>query len=370
MNGIFVSATRQHIGKTTVSLSLVNSFNKIFNTVGYIKPVGQNHIIENNIKIDKDVALFRRFFDLTHCNYSDMSPIIVDNNYTRYFIDRNVQDNILEDQKQKIVKSFTSISSKSDFTVVEGTGHNGVGSVIGLSNPAVASLLDLDILLVVNGGIGKSIDELELNKSLCEKENVNVRGVIVNKVIPEKYEQTKYYISKYLEKYDIPLVGIVPYVDGLDHPTLIDIEYLFETERISKFGDTNFHIKKIKFVDTTSSFFVKHLEDYQYSNTIFITHSSRDDIIMSFCSFSKEYQKENYHTWKNILIICDNAHLGGNAMQCIHECSAPILSVPSDSLETLMYATKNVSKLNANDNIRTRHAIDHYSKYIDVNGFV
>ena len=45
---------------------------------------------------------------------------------------------------------------------------------------AQASLLDLDMVLVVNGGIGKAFDELSLNRQLCVEEGVHIRGVQVS----------------------------------------------------------------------------------------------------------------------------------------------------------------------------------------------
>ena len=38
----------------------------------------------------------------------------------------------------------------------EGTGHCAVGSVVNMNNACVASMLKTDIILVVNGGIGRS----------------------------------------------------------------------------------------------------------------------------------------------------------------------------------------------------------------------
>ena len=38
---IFVAATRQHVGKTSVSLALTSGLQKRFDRVGFLKPVGQ-----------------------------------------------------------------------------------------------------------------------------------------------------------------------------------------------------------------------------------------------------------------------------------------------------------------------------------------
>lgn len=45
-------------------------------------------------------------------------------------------------------------------------GHVGVGSVVGLSNARVARELGLEIVLVANGGLGSTFDELELNRTV------------------------------------------------------------------------------------------------------------------------------------------------------------------------------------------------------------
>jgi BioD-like N-terminal domain of phosphotransacetylase len=41
---IFVAATKQHVGKTSTSLALLSGLQKRFDKVGFIKPVGQQHV--------------------------------------------------------------------------------------------------------------------------------------------------------------------------------------------------------------------------------------------------------------------------------------------------------------------------------------
>jgi AAA domain len=69
---IFIAATRQHVGKTTVSLAMMSGLKKRFNKVGFIKPVGQQHVkvrSENQngeLRVDKDVCLVKEHFHLDH----------------------------------------------------------------------------------------------------------------------------------------------------------------------------------------------------------------------------------------------------------------------------------------------------------------
>ena len=75
---IFVAATRQHAGKTTVSLALMSGLKKRFGRVGFIKPVGQQHITltdeqGRDHRVDKDVQVLKEYFQLDHIDYSTMS---------------------------------------------------------------------------------------------------------------------------------------------------------------------------------------------------------------------------------------------------------------------------------------------------------
>jgi len=133
---IFVAATRQHVGKTTVSLALMSGLQKRFNKVGFLKPVGQQHLpvrdeSGNQLRVDKDVQVMKEYFKLDHVPYSAMSPVIIPSGYTARYIDGEVSN---EAQCAAIRRAHETISSGSDVVLAEGTGHVGVGSVVEVSN--------------------------------------------------------------------------------------------------------------------------------------------------------------------------------------------------------------------------------------------
>ena len=61
-----------------------------------------------------------------------------------------------------------------------------------LTLQVLAQQLGASVVLVANGGLGNCFDELQLNRSMCQAEGVDVAGVIINKVLPDKYDQTKH----------------------------------------------------------------------------------------------------------------------------------------------------------------------------------
>ena len=363
MQGIFVAASKQHVGKTSVSLSIMQKLKQKFNHVGFLKPVGQQHVVEQGIKVDKDVKLFKEYFNLSKCDYKYMSPIIVDKNYTRNFLDNEFK---YINQTNTVQNAYDEIIKKNDFVLVEGTGHTGVGSVIDLNNARVANLLGLDMLLVANGGIGKTIDYLELNRTMCQHENVNVRGVIVNKVIPEKVNEVSFYVQKYLDKHQIPLLGVVPFLEGIDSPKMIDLQTLLNSPILSKNKQPNFHVKDINLVEITLTHFLREIKSKMIKNTLFVTHSSRNDIILGFCSYAAIYKGQFGKLWDNGLIICNDGYLEPSMEDMIKKCQAAIISTPKSTSDIILKINQSTAKFNAEDPIRTELAIQHYNNFIDI----
>ena len=74
--------------------------------------------------------------------------------------------------------------------------------------------------MVVEGGIGSTIDMLNMTTALFREENVPIIGVIVNKVIPDKMEKVRHYVGKWLSDHNLPLLGLMPYEKTLAYPLI------------------------------------------------------------------------------------------------------------------------------------------------------
>jgi dethiobiotin synthetase len=148
---IFVAATKQHVGKTTVSLALMSGLKKIFPKVGFIKPVGQQHVQvqdstpNQTLRVDKDVVLMREHFRLDHVDYRHMSPVIIPSGYTKRFVDGEID---FQQQLKQVQDAMQHQVDRSDICLIEGTGHCAVGSIVGLNNAKVASILGADMVLM------------------------------------------------------------------------------------------------------------------------------------------------------------------------------------------------------------------------------
>ncbi|MDP4821839.1 MAG: dethiobiotin synthase, partial [Saprospiraceae bacterium] len=202
MKKIFVAATGQHVGKTTSTLGLVANLQEQGFTTGYCKPVGQKSVFTDGMTADKDAVLFAKVIGF-NMDPDIHSPVILGKGVTADYIEN--PSNF--DFSKRILHAADVLENNFDVVVYEGTGHPGVGSVVDLSNADVASMLNSGVIMIVEGGIGSTIDKLNMSIALFKAKNVPIHGVIVNKVKEDKYEKVKYYLSKKLDTMGIPLLG-------------------------------------------------------------------------------------------------------------------------------------------------------------------
>jgi len=215
---VFIAATRQNDGKTTTSLGLIAALQKKFPRIGYIKPVGQRFVEIEEQKIDEDTVLMDSVYQL-NCPLVDMSPIAVEPDFTRKYLQAGKSDTLVK----KIQDAFDRVAWEKDFVLCEGSGHAGVGSVFDLSNAQVAKHLGCKAIIVSRGGIGKPIDEVALNQALFEKEGVEIIGVIINKVLPDKVDYIADFARRGLKRRGLELLGVIPHQPMLSSPTVESI---------------------------------------------------------------------------------------------------------------------------------------------------
>ena len=269
---LFIAATRQNDGKTMVSLGLFNALNEKLNNLAYMKPIGQQYRVIDGNKIDKDALLFKKVFRLED-HLKTMSPIAVDRGFTAKSIKKgNNQELIL-----KLKNAQNELLKNHEYHLYEGTGHAGVGSVLNLSNASTAKILNSDVLLVSIGGIGKALDEIMLNKALFDKEKVQLKGVIINKVREDKYDHIKENIDIFCQRNKIKVYGYIPFIEALIRPTIAGIFEFLNEEIISGENFLLNQVNQIRIGDMSPH----EMFDTLTHNTLLIVPSNREGLVMT-----------------------------------------------------------------------------------------
>ncbi len=215
MRHVYLAATGQNRGKTTVSLGVLDGFGRRGLSTGFCKPVGQRTVIQEGVPADEDAVLMKSVFDLSE-PLARMSPVHIPRGFTQAHIDGKVVD----DLPARIRAAHASFAGDREMLLIEGTGHAGVGAVINLSNADVAAMLGAPAVIVSEGGVGRPIDEIVLNKALFERAGVTVAGAIVNKVDLLAKPDLARTLERGLQRHGIRLLGVLPYRPILSNPTL------------------------------------------------------------------------------------------------------------------------------------------------------
>jgi phosphate acetyltransferase len=357
--GIFVASTGQHVGKTTTCLGLFSGLKKRFGRISYMKPVGQEHVeTAKGIKVDKDVQVFKEHFSLKDA-YAQMSPVLIPPGFTRDFLDHKITKDTLA---KKIQNGFRKLIEKNDFVVVEGTGHCGVGSIIDLNNAQVAALLQLPVLLISSGGLGSAFDELSLNKAVCDQYGISIIGVLLNRVLPEKQVMVQKYMIQALKRWNLPLIGCIPYDPFLTYPTMKDFEGLFQTELLTGKQHRLRHFKHTRLVATS----VDNYREWILPSQLIITPSNREDIILATLTKHWDYQVE--HPQADLeagMILTGDYQPRHYLIEELKKADIPMMYVPVHSHTAMQQIHSFTTKIRNEDVEKVQEAIEVVEKHVD-----
>jgi BioD-like phosphotransacetylase family protein len=353
---VFIAATQQDIGKTTVSLGLIYCLKEKFKNIGFIKPVGQRYFIEQGYKIDEDSILIEHVCHM-QAVLKDMSPIAVERGFTEKYIRHPHKTGLVK----KIKDAYKHIAKDNDLVIIEGTGHAGVGGVFDLSNAFVAKQLKSKVILISSGGIGKPIDEILLNKALFDQEGVEIIGVIVNKVLPEKYKKVNELVRKGLARKGLKVLGVIPYEKDLTKPMIGQIQEELKANVIygSTFMDNVVEKIVIGAMEAHAAL------DYITDKSLVITPGDREDIILTAICMHLIHGSNGPSV--SGLILTGGISPHPSVLNLIKCTDIPVLLVKEDTYSVASRVHDMRIKIKPQDKTKTNLVIDLVNKYVDMN---
>lgn len=355
MKKVFIAATKQNDGKTTVSLGLICNFQQKFKRVSFIKPIGQRYLEEEGQKIDEDSLLIEEVCGIKF-GLKDMSPIAVEKGFTEKYIAKPDKDSITK----QIKDAFNRISKNQDLVIIEGTGHAGVGSVFDHSNAYVSKLLGSKVILISSGGVGRPIDEIVLNKSLFDKIGVKVLGVIVNKVLPNKFEKINQLVRKGLKRQGINVLGVIPYDPMLSYPAIQQI--LEETDFELLCGKEYLDSPVSRVI--VGAMHPKEAIKYIVDNSLLITPADREDMINTALSLFRDQDKEQLKVCG--IILTGESLPDDTVMQMLTKVKIPVLLAKADTYTVSSEIHDLTVKIRPRDTAKINAVVRLAKEYIDL----
>jgi len=336
---IFIAATGQNTGKTTTSLFLMHLALKKYGRVGFIKPIGPKPALLHGREVDKDAALIAQVFGLGR-DLRHMSPVVLRPGSTRQVVDGEIS---VEELTQRVLEACHELEKKCDLLIIEGAGHAGVGSILKLSNARIARLLNAPVLMVTGGGLGNVVDSVYMNLALFEKEGVEVRAILANKLIPDKRDKTLDYLRRCFADEPFKVLAGFDYHPVLANPTLIRIANLLELPLHGNKRDSHRIINHVQIGAASTQRVAEILKD----STFLIVTSSRDELLVTMANL---YQIPAYRSKIVGLLVPGIMPVGQITQQILDRSNIPYLRTQKHTTSELYrIITEDVSKLTAED---------------------
>ena len=343
---VYLAGFRQHAGKTVTSLGIISQLRKHLDAreIGYLKPVGQQLVqAAGGVTVDKDVELIGEFAGLSDLPLDKLSPVRFSTNFTRSYLDSRYRTRLTRALSLEIMHSVAQLADRR-IIIAEGSGHPGVGSVVGLSNAVVAKLLDAQTIFVSGAGIGRALDTIDVDLTYFLYHGCRVSGLIVNKVIPEKAALVKRYITedlinqRYAEANGGPLhiFGYMPTIPDLPHPSMRVI--LGALPHVEPLGDPETIVWRrpcaaIKLISLPAQHLQSQLRHYVGPGDVLIIGASSTPRIMQII----EYHQDVLHRGGvgGLILTCgETERLERKVHDDLIHANLPALFVREDSAST------------------------------------
>jgi uncharacterized protein len=336
---IFIAATGQNCGKTTTSIGLMHLAKRKYRNVGFIKPLGPKPTTFHRCTVDKDAALIAQVFGLEN-QLRWMSPVVVHPDTTRNVVDGAISPPELH---ERIMRAYAELEKRCDFIIIEGSGHPGVGSVMKTSNAHIARMLRAPVLMVTGGGLGNVVDNISMGLALFEKEGVDVRAVLANKLFPEKRDRTLDYLTRALADEKMTVIGGVDYHPVLANPTLRRVSKLLGLPLQGNRRDLGRIIHHVQIGAASTQRVTELIKE----TSLLIVTSSRDELLVTLAHL---YKIPAYRSRIAGLVIPGIAPVSTITQMILDRSNIPYMRTEEyTTAELYRIITEDVSKITAAD---------------------
>jgi BioD-like phosphotransacetylase family protein len=237
-----------------------------------------------------------------------------------------------------------------DVVIVGGLGDLARGSLLGLSAPAVAELLEASVLVLAKFASDATVEEMLLARRLLGE---RFGGAILNFVGPDDREALEGELGQYLERRGIPVMGIVPSDDLLGAITVRELAEhlpakLLCCEKALDELVVHFVIGAMG-VASASTYF------RQLSDKGVVTGGDRADI-----------QLAALQTATKAIVLTGNIYPSGPILKRAKQLGVPLLLAAHDTLTTVERIEQITGRLRVREAAKVARARTLFEKHVDM----
>ena len=198
-----------------------------------------------------------------------------------------------------------------------------------------------------------------LNKALFDRIGVSIAGVVVNKVIPEKFNKINKLIRAGFKKKNTPVIGVMPYQRRLDLPTVREI--MEEVKVPLLCGDRNLDASVDKIL--IGAMEVRYALKYVENNSLLIIPADRIDMLEAAIKLqakSKDMRKISG------VVLTGNIQPNPGILNGLSNLQIPTLAIKTDTFTAAKKIDSIIVKVKPEDKEKIRLIVNMVEKYVDI----
>lgn len=203
--GIYLCSLNERVGKTLLSIGIIQKLKREGKKVGYFKPIGTPKSTFTN-KADTDVGFLQSCVDITELPYDILSPISIPECFYIDLINADKKEEFINNIKN----AYQEAAKKYDYIIIEGAQSIKKYIRVGVDDITIAKALGINNLVYIETeSSDKSIDNIFFTKRYFDYRDINIKGIIFNKIDHDYFARINELKEEHIQRYNIPIIGII-----------------------------------------------------------------------------------------------------------------------------------------------------------------
>jgi BioD-like phosphotransacetylase family protein len=344
MRPLYIASVDSFAGKSLTALAIGLALRDAGYRLGYFKPLGTlPHVVEG-VTTDEDAHFISTQLN-PEAPLAAICPILL----SPELVERSLQSEV-EGLPQRIRDSYDQVSEGRDLVIVGGVGDLSRGSLLSLSAPAIAELLEARVILLDKLSGEPMVEQVLLAKRLLGD---RFGGVIFNFVGPDEQEALRGTLGRYLERRGIPVLGALPPDDLLGAITIRElVEHLpaklLCCEKALDELVVHFVIGAMGVASAAKYF-------RQLADKAVVTGGDRADI-----------QLAALQTATKAIVLTGNIYPSSPIVRRAQQLGVPLLLAPHDTLATVERIERVTGRLRVRESAKVERARALFREHVDL----
>jgi len=347
VKSLFIASLEPKAGSLIVSMGIMQLLKSRLERVAFFRPIVEH-------KDDSDIHFMIQHFNLEQ-SYEESYVFEIEE------VEELLSDNHYHHIIETLIAKYHVLEAKYDFVLIEGLNRDRFSKALEFNiNHYIAKNLQSPYISVINGKNKSFSDlrqEIQIERASLIREHTDPIAIFANRLDEKRHQK----LSKKCIKGDIPTF-FLPEIEELDMPTVGEIMHALSCKLLlGEPSDLDRIVRQSKIAAMNIEHILGRFED----GDLIIVPGDRLDIILT--SLSANYSKD-FPSISGILLTGDIAP-AKEFLKLISGLSffnIPILSIESDTYETIMCVNSVPAKIRPNRERKIALAMGNFMDHVDV----